>query len=86
MATLITPPTNKLIYPPSQLWRISVDRYHEMIEAGLLTENDRLELLEGFLIEKMTIKPPHTHQKTDEIPVILNGQEITRLKVSDLLP
>ena len=60
MATLLAPPTDKLIYSPSQLWRISVNRYHEMIEAGLLTENDRLELLEGFLIEKMTIKPPHT--------------------------
>ena len=60
MATLLAPPTNNLTYPPSQLWRISVERYHEMLEAGLITENDRLELLEGFLIEKMTIKPSHT--------------------------
>lgn len=60
MATLLAPPTNQLTYPPFQLWRITVERYHEMIEAGILTENDRLELLEGFLIEKMTIKPSHT--------------------------
>jgi hypothetical protein len=60
MATLLAPPTQNLTYPPPQLWRISVERYHEMIEAGLLTENDRLELLEGFLIEKITIKPSHT--------------------------
>jgi Uma2 family endonuclease len=30
-----------------------------MIAAGTLTKNDRLELLEGFLVEKMTVNPPH---------------------------
>jgi hypothetical protein len=28
----------------------------------------------------------HTYQETDEIPLILNRQEITHLKVRDLLP
>jgi len=76
MATLLAPPTNKLIYPSSQLWRISVNRYHEMIEAGLLTENDRLELLEGFLIEKMTVNPPHsftTDQIRDELMAVIKS-------------
>ena len=43
----------------SSFWRISVDRYHKMIQRGLLTTNDRLELLEGMLIKKMTVNPPH---------------------------
>jgi Uma2 family endonuclease len=37
-----------------------------MIDAGLLTENDRLELLEGYLVEKMTVHPPHSFT-TDHI-------------------
>lgn len=60
MTLLQTLPASELAYAPSQLWRISVERYHEMIEAGTLTENDRLELLEGFLVEKMTVNPPHS--------------------------
>ena len=41
------------------LWRISVDQYHEMINAGILTDDDPIELLEGLLVEKMSKKPPY---------------------------
>lgn len=58
MTLLLNPVTEEVIRP--QLWQISVERYHEMIEAGSLTEDDRLELLEGYLVEKMTVNPPHT--------------------------
>jgi Uma2 family endonuclease len=66
MTTLLmpTPDAEKIYSMPQfwpQLWRISVARYHEMIAAGMLTENDRLELLEGFMVEKMTVNPPHTY-------------------------
>src|SRR5438105_9817214 len=30
-----------------------------MIHAGILTENDPLELIEGWLVAKMTHNPPH---------------------------
>lgn len=73
--TLLQPfPVSELAYTPSQLWRVSVERYHEMIEAGTLTENDRLELLEGFLVEKMTVNPPHsfaTDQIRDELTAVI---------------
>lgn len=59
MTLLLNPATNELIQARPQLWQISVERYHEMIAAGLLTEDDRLELLEGYLVEKMTVNPPH---------------------------
>jgi len=71
MTFLLNPSTNEVMYQP-QLWQISVNRYHEMIQAGLLTENDRLELLEGFLVEKLTVNPPHSFT-TDQIRDLLMG-------------
>jgi hypothetical protein len=37
----------------------SVGQYHRMIETGVLDENDRVELLEGCVVPKMTHNPPH---------------------------
>jgi len=39
--------------------RFSVGEYHRLIEIGMLTENDKLELLEGYLVHKMSRNPPH---------------------------
>src|SRR5436309_2218555 len=39
--------------------RFTVDQYHRMIEAGVLDENDRVELLEGWIVPKMVHNPPH---------------------------
>jgi len=41
------------------LYRFSVAEYHKLIEIGLLTEDDGLELLDGFLVHKMSRNPPH---------------------------
>jgi Uma2 family endonuclease len=38
-------------YP--EVFRFSVERYHAMIEAGILTSDDRVELIEGVLVFKM---------------------------------
>lgn len=57
--------------PPSQtamlegvavdsFWRITVEQYHQMIQAGILTADDPVELLDGWLVRKMTKNPPHT--------------------------
>jgi Uma2 family endonuclease len=46
--------------PPSdQLYRLSVEQYHEMVRQGILTNDDRVELLEGWLVRKMSKNPPH---------------------------
>ena len=42
--------------------RFSVERYHQMIATSLLTEDDRVELYEGVLVEKMTEGPAHASQ------------------------
>jgi Uma2 family endonuclease len=39
--------------------RFSVAEYHKLIDIGLLTENDNLELIEGYLVHKMSRNPPH---------------------------
>jgi Uma2 family endonuclease len=39
--------------------RYSVDDYEEMIRLGVLTENDRVELIRGEIVAKMPIGPKH---------------------------
>jgi Uma2 family endonuclease len=39
--------------------RFSVPEYHKLIEIGVLTEDDNLELIEGYLVLKMARNPPH---------------------------
>jgi Uma2 family endonuclease len=41
------------------IWRFKVKQYRRMIAAGVLTEDDPVELLGGWLIRKMTQKPAH---------------------------
>ncbi len=41
------------------LYRLSVEQFDRMVANGILTENDRVELLEGALIAKMSKNPPH---------------------------
>jgi Uma2 family endonuclease len=39
--------------------RFTVEQYHAMIAAGIFRGDDRCELLEGWIIDKMTHNPPH---------------------------
>src|ERR671939_923995 len=39
--------------------RFTVDEYHRLTELGILTEDDNLELIEGYLVLKMPRNPPH---------------------------
>lgn len=39
--------------------RFTVGEYHRLTEIGILTEDDNLELLEGYLVHKMARNPPH---------------------------
>jgi Uma2 family endonuclease len=39
--------------------RVSVAEYHRLIELGILTKDDSLELLEGFLVSKWSRTPLH---------------------------
>lgn len=39
--------------------RFTVADYHAMTRAGILTQEDRVELLDGEIVKKMTIHSPH---------------------------
>jgi Uma2 family endonuclease len=45
------------LYPA--LRQFSVDEYHRLLDAGILQSGEKTELLEGYLVLKMTIHPPH---------------------------
>jgi Uma2 family endonuclease len=48
---------------PSKLqpiYRFTVKTYHRMIESGILTPDDKVELIHGWIVEKMPQNPPHS--------------------------
>jgi Uma2 family endonuclease len=45
--------------PADPEYTFTVEQYHRMIEAGILSEDAPVELIDGVLVPKMTRKPPH---------------------------
>ena len=39
--------------------RMSVQRYHELVQVGAFTEHDGIELLDGIVTEQVSKDPPH---------------------------
>lgn len=50
--------------PPFPVHRFTVEEYHRLGEIGVLTENDRVELIHGWIVPKMTLNPPHNNAVT----------------------
>jgi Uma2 family endonuclease len=40
--------------PTEPIWRLTVEQYHAMVRNGILGEDDPVELLNGWLVTKMT--------------------------------
>jgi hypothetical protein len=59
MSTLAPPASPMFGMPSGPVRRWTVQDYHQLIAAGILTENDPVELLEGFLVPKMPRNPQH---------------------------
>jgi Uma2 family endonuclease len=57
--------------PPLPVRRFSVKEYHRMIDSGILTDEDRVELLEGWIVPKMARNPPH-----DAVIALLHNEVI----------
>jgi Uma2 family endonuclease len=62
MAT-VAPTKSRVRRPPARLaapevYRINVDEYERLADAAAL-DDDRVELIDGYLVRKMTVKPPH---------------------------
>lgn len=47
------------VLSPSEFYRFTVDQYERMGEAGILTEDDRVELIDGYVVAKMGKGPEH---------------------------
>lgn len=47
------------VTPVLPIHRFSVDQYHRLGEVGVLTPEDRVELLEGWIVQKMNHRPVH---------------------------
>src|SRR6266404_5283681 len=45
--------------PEDHILRLSVEQYHGMIRGGILTDDDPVELLEGWLVTRMPKNPAH---------------------------
>jgi Uma2 family endonuclease len=52
-------PLPPAVPPPRLMRRFSVDEYHRLIEAGFFAHDERYELLDGWIIHKMSRNPPH---------------------------
>ena len=55
--------------------RWTVEEYHQLIQAGVFARDNRFELLEGWIVPKMSRNPPHDA-----------SMELTRGEVSHRLP
>ena len=53
------PATSPIQVPPLPVRRFTVDEYHRMIEANVFGDDERFELLEGWVTYATTRKPPH---------------------------
>lgn len=69
------------------LW--TIDEYHRMIETGILTSDDKVELLEGQIIQKNLQRPPHaatTQRAANYLTRLLVGQAYIRVQLPITLP
>jgi Uma2 family endonuclease len=60
IATESLPQIENTFSPPSRrLYRMTMQKYEAMVQSGLFTKHDRFHLVEGLLVAKMTVNPPH---------------------------
>ena len=52
--------TLQLAKPHLNIFRLNVSQYHQMSEAGIFSENDKVELINGEIIEMSPIGRRHT--------------------------
>lgn len=70
-----------------RLW--TVDEYHQMLDAAILTHEDRVELLEGQIIQMSPQHPPHaatTQRASDYLKNLLGDNVTVRIQLPITLP
>ena len=71
--TVVPAPAVPPGWVPQSLYRLTLEQYEAMVEAGILTTRDKVHLINGYLVKKMTHKPPHATAD------ILCGDELDRV-------
>ncbi len=54
-----TPPMTNSYWIPAPLHRLTLDEYEAMVKSGILTARDRVHLINGCLVEKISHSPAH---------------------------
>ena len=65
-----------------RLW--TVEKYHHKIECGILTAEDRVELLEGRIVEKNPQRPLHagvTYRTDEYLKILLSDRAMVRVQL-----
>ena len=57
--SIAAPGSARYLVPPFPVRRFSVDEYQRMCQVGILTEDDKVELLDGWITPKTSRNPPH---------------------------
>lgn len=76
MSTITPIPPAPTTFPdwmPPRIHRMTVEKYERLVESGALPSRNRLHLINGYVVERITITPPHA--VTDE----LCGVELLRV-------
>lgn len=84
-APLAPPPVQTALAAMSTFRRISVAEYHEMIRLNILTTEDRIELIDGYMVNKMTQNDPHA-STVDRLDDDLKARVPTGWRVRPQLP
>lgn len=69
--------------------KFSVAEYQKLIDTGVLTDEDRVELLENYLVLKMPANPPHNSTVTKlhrRLVLLTPAGYVVRSQVSSDLP
>ncbi len=59
MSTIRRQPPLPPKWIPKRLGRLTVDQYEAMVDSDVFTKHDRFVLINGYLVTKVTKKPPH---------------------------
>ncbi len=58
-ATKSRKPSSDPCWIPSSLYRLTLEQYEAMVDAGIFTGRDKVHLINGYLVAKMTQNTPH---------------------------
>lgn len=87
MSTITRRPPTK--WAPERLARLTVDQYEAMVESGVFTKRDRLTLIDGLLVTKVSKNPPHVlvaKNVCDELAMLIPSGWDFRIEAPVRLP